>query len=242
MNKLFLGLALAGLGLAAQAAGPRDAKTEELRERLASSLPGLTAEDIRRSPIDGIFEISRGLEFGYVTADGKYLLTGDLIDLDSGESVTENSRKTRRLAALEEIGEAKMIVFPAKKQKHVMTVFTDIDCGYCRKLHQEMDDYHAQGITVRYLFYPRSGPNTESFKKASNVWCAADQHAALTEAKSGRKVADKTCDDPVMQHFQAGQALSVRGTPALILDDGSMRPGYIPAARLAQELAKLKTK
>ncbi len=239
MRKLILGLMLAGLTTGLQAAGPKDAQLEALKETLQKSFPGLDTRNINRTPVDGLFEVARGLSFGYVTADGKFFIDGDLIDLERGESLTENSRKELRLAALDKIGEDKMLVFPAKKQKHVMTVFTDIDCGYCRKLHREMADYNAQGITVRYLFYPRSGPNTASFNKAEDVWCADDRNAAMTRAKQGESVKSKACQAPVHEHYQAGQTLGVRGTPALILDDGSLRPGYIPAARLAQEFAQL---
>ncbi len=239
MRKLILGLGFAGLCFCAQAAGPKDAELEALSQSLGKAFPGLQASDIRRTPVKGLFEVNRGLSFGYVTADGKYFLDGDLIDLDRGESLTEISRKSLRQKAMAEIGADKMIIFPAKKEKHVMTVFTDIDCGYCRKLHREIADYNAQGISVRYLFYPRSGPNTASFAKAENVWCAADRNAAMTDAKQGRDVPAQQCDTPVMEHYLAGQKLGIRGTPALVLDDGSLRPGYMPAARLAQELAKL---
>lgn len=239
MKKLILGLSIAGLCLTAQAAGPRDAEIEALITKLKPSFPGLQVKDVRRTPVDGLFEVSRGLSFGYVTADGEYFLDGDLIDLKKGLSLTEDSRKSLRLDAMKSIGEDKMIVYPAKNEKHVMTVFTDIDCGYCRKLHREMADYNARGITVRYLFYPRSGPQTASFSKAEHVWCADDRNDALTQAKQGSKVPARQCQTPVLEHYQAGQRLGIRGTPALVLEDGSIKPGYLPADRLAQELARL---
>lgn len=240
MNKLFFTGFVALLAAATvQAAGPQDAEIQALHQKLSQSFPKLRASDISRTPAPGLFEVSRGLSFGYVTQDGKYFVDGDLIDLSRGESLTEKSRKTLRLSALDDLGEDQMVVFPAKNEKHVMTVFTDIDCGYCRKLHREMAQYNAQGITVRYLFYPRSGPNTASFKKAENVWCAQDRNEAMTEAKQGREVDSPACSNPVMAHYRAGQELGVRGTPALILDDGSMRPGYVPAAQLGPELARL---
>lgn len=239
MQKLIAAVLLAS-SVASVYAADKAKTIENLRDTLSNSFPNLEASDITATPVDGIYQVNRGLSFGYATADGQYFFDGDLIDLDKAESLTETSRKKLRLAALEEIGEDKMIVFPAKKEKHVMTVFTDIDCGYCRKLHREMEDYNAQGITVRYVFFPRSGPNTPSFKKAENVWCAKDRNAAMTKAKSGQAVADKSCASPVMEEYRMGQRLGVRGTPALILEDGSMKPGYIPAARLAQEFASAK--
>ncbi len=238
MKKLIVSLIVAGLSAAAGAAGPKDAELQAVKDRLAKAFPGLSDQDIRRTPVDGLFEVSRGLSFGYVTEDGKYFLDGDLVDIERGESLTENSRKNLRLKALDELGESKMIVFPAKDEKHVVTVFTDIDCGYCRKLHREMADYNKQGITIRYLFYPRSGPNTPSFAKAKNVWCSNDRNGAMTDAKQGEELPDKGCVNPVLEHYRAGQKLGVRGTPALILDDGSMQPGYVPAAQLAQQFAQ----
>ena len=147
-------------------------------------------------------------------------------------SLTENSRKALRLDALNDLGDQSMITFPAKDEKYVLTVFTDIDCGYCRKLHREMGDYNDRGITVRYLFYPRSGPDTPSFDKAESVWCSKDQNDAMTQAKMGANVSAKACENPVQAHYEAGQRLGVRGTPALIMPDGSVQPGYLPADRL----------
>ncbi len=240
MKNLIVGLLLASTAASVTAADSKKSEMEALRDTLSNSFPNLKSSDITATPVEGIYQVSRGMSFGYATADGQYFFDGDLIDLAKAESLTESSRKSLRLAALDDIGESKMIVYPAKKEKHVMTVFTDIDCGYCRKLHREMEDYNKQGITVRYLFFPRSGPNTPSFKKAENVWCANNRNAALTDAKNGKVVADKECASPILQQYRAGQRLGVRGTPALILDDGSMRPGYIPADRLAQEFASAK--
>ena len=239
MKKIIAGLLLASTTLVASAADNQSAEIKALRDTLSNSFPAVTVQDITATPVKGIYQIARGLSFGYATADGKYFFDGDLIDLNKAVSLTEGTRKAMRLKALDEIGVDNMIVFKAKKQKHVMTVFTDIDCGYCRKLHHEMSDYNDAGITVRYLFFPRSGPNTASFAKAENVWCAKDKNKAMTDAKDGKDVKSATCNSPILQEYQLGQRLGVRGTPALILDDGSMKPGYIPAARLAQEFANL---
>ncbi|MGJ8670475.1 MAG: DsbC family protein [Oceanococcus sp.] len=240
MKKFLVGLLVASSLGSAFAADDQAAQIKALRDTLSNSFPNLKAKDIAATPVDGIYQVSRGASFGYATADGQYFFDGDLIDLAKAESLTEISRKSLRLAALNEIGEDKMIIYPAKNEKHVMTVFTDIDCGYCRKLHREMADYNKEGITVRYMFFPRSGPNTPSFKKAENVWCANNQNAAMDAAKSGKEVDNKVCSSPVMEQFRTGQSLGVRGTPALILDDGSMQPGYVPAARLVQQFASAK--
>jgi thiol:disulfide interchange protein DsbC len=126
-----------------------------------------------------------------------------------------------------------MVVFDAPKNEHTITVFTDIDCGYCRKLHEHIDDYGAEGIQVRYLFYPRSGENTPSYDKAVSVWCADDRQAALTAAKSGQRVENKKCMNPVGKHMELGGLMGIRGTPAIVLDTGDMVPGYVEPKRLA---------
>ena len=127
-----------------------------------------------------------------------------------------------------------MIIFPASKPRHTLTVFTDIDCGYCRKLHSDIDKYNDEGITVRYLPFPRSGPDTPSYYKAVSVWCSDDRRAALTRAKAGQDVPNATCDNPVRASLALGHKLGVNGTPALILEDGHLLPGYVPPKKLAQ--------
>ena len=135
--------------------------------------------------------------------------------------------------ALAAASESNMIVFGPANAKMTVTVFTDIDCGYCRKLHGEIDGYLAEGIKVRYLFFPRSGVGTPSFDKAISVWCADDRKAALTDAKAGKSIPDKKCDNPVKEQMELGEKLGVSGTPAIILESGEMVPGYVPPKRLA---------
>jgi thiol:disulfide interchange protein DsbC len=115
-------------------------------------------------------------------------------------------------------------------------VFTDIDCGYCRKLHSQIKDYDRQGIQIRYLFYPRAGMDSESARKAEAVWCAKDRHQAMSDAKRGKSVSYRRCDNPVREHYLLGQAVGVTGTPALVLENGELIPGYIPPNRLRRLL------
>ena len=129
-----------------------------------------------------------------------------------------------------------MIVFAPKVVKHTVTVFTDIDCPYCRRLHKEVPAMNELGIKVRYLAFPRAGVHSPSFKEAVSVWCAKNPAQALTDAKAGKKVPEVTCDNPVLQHMALGEQVGVTGTPAMVLEDGRMLPGYIPATRLAQLL------
>lgn len=159
-----------------------------------------------------------------------------MVDLVSRENMTDSALKTARQSEMAKIDEKKMIVFPAKNEKHVITIFSDIDCGYCRKLHAEINDYTDAGMTVRYMFFPRSGPNTKSYHKAVSVWCAKDRNKALTDAKLNNKVVDKTCENPVDEHMRIAQVFGVTGTPAIIADDGTMVPGFVPANDLIQHL------
>ncbi len=199
-----------------------------LQASIAENLPGVAIDHIRSTPLPGIFEIQAGLNFGYVSADGRYLIEGDLNDLESGVALTDVRRRGVRHEMLESAGAGQSITYaPKEPAKYTVTVFTDIDCGYCRKLHEHIAEYNDEGIAVRYLFFPRSGPNTESFYKAEQVWCAADQQAALTKAKLGGGYSGKKdCSNPVMQHLQLAAELGIRGTPAIFLPDGELIPGY----------------
>jgi len=208
---------------------------------------GITPENVRPSPVAGLYEIQHQREFAYVTADGRYLLRGDLVDLKSGEELTENRRRVDRLDVLAKLGSKKFIEFsppPPVVAKYTVTVFTDIDCGYCRKLHSEIAQYNAKGIAIRYAFYPRSGPDTESWQSAEAVWCAADQRKALTDAKAGAtvKLKGKACDNPIAEEYQLAQDLGIRGTPMMVLPNGDVFPGYVPAGQLAAKLAEISAK
>jgi thiol:disulfide interchange protein DsbC len=126
-----------------------------------------------------------------------------------------------------------MVIFAPEEYDHTITVFTDIDCGYCRKLHNEIDAFMAEGIRVRYLFYPRAGLGSPSYQKAVSVWCADDRKQALTDAKAGEPLPEKSCENPVADHMALGEAMGVTGTPAILLENGQLVPGYVPAKRMA---------
>ncbi len=146
----------------------------------------MKAEDLHATPIPGIYELLRGADAAYVSPDGKYAIIGDMYETGTNNDLTENRRRDQRLKMLAAIPEAQMVVFGPENAKHTITVFTDMDCAYCRKLHSQIADYNKLGIKVRYIAYPRSGPNTSSWHKAEQVWCSADRKAALTEAKLGQ--------------------------------------------------------
>jgi thiol:disulfide interchange protein DsbC len=210
---------------------------KNIRDALQTILPGTPVKDIRPTQINGLSEVLVGSHVLYMSNDGKYLLQGSMIDMESRVDLSEERRKEIRTAAIGELGENKMIVFPAKSPKHEVTVFTDIDCTYCRKLHREIKDYNAKGITVRYVMYPRSGINTPSYNKAVAVWCEDNHQDALTRAKAGEELTGSTdCDNPVKEHLKLGQVMGLRGTPAIVMADGEMLPGYVPADKLAAAL------
>ena len=199
---------------------------------------GIPLENVHTTPVNGLYELQVGTQIFYVSADGKYLLTGSLLDMTTKENLTDNRMKGIRLAAINKIPADQMISFKAKDEKYLITVFTDIDCGYCRKLHSEIEQYNQQGISVNYLFYPRTGPGTQSYYKAVSVWCNNDRNQAMTQAKAGKEVPKANCENPVARHFQLGTELGVGGTPYIITDHGDMLPGYVPPTVLRQELDK----
>jgi thiol:disulfide interchange protein DsbC len=209
----------------------------DVRAELASKIPGARAEELRPSPIPGLYEMMRGTDVAYVTNDGKYVIAGDLYDLKSNDNLSETRRRDARLKMLSDIPESEMLVFAPRDPKYTITVFTDVDCGYCRKLHSQIAEYNRLGMRVRYLFYPRSGPQSESWDKAVEVWCSPKRTEALTRAKRGEELKAKPCGrSPVERHYDLGQAFALRGTPAIILPSGEMLPGYVPPAALADHL------
>lgn len=207
-----------------------------VKKALSEFMPGINIESIKSAEIKGLYEVVAGGNIFYASEDGRYLLQGQMYDAVEKKNITENKLADVRKVALEKVGENKMIVFKPKTSKHMVSIFTDIDCGYCRKLHSEIDQYLAQGITVRYLFFPRAGKGSDSYTKAVSVWCAADQQKALTAAKKGESLEAKTCDNPIDEHMQLGEAFGMSGTPMIVTEKGNVLPGYVPAAQLAKVL------
>ena len=237
MKKQFTGICLLFLGMSLSSLSLAESDTHKaITKALGGVFPGVTPSEINPSPMTGVSEVLIGPRLFYVSNDGKYMLQGSLIDLATRTDISEERRNGIRLAAINDLGEENMIVFPARDARHTITVFTDIDCGYCRKLHGEIAQYNDQGITVRYLAFPRSGVGSASYNKAVSVWCEKDRQAAMTRSKAGETLPKADCDNPVKEEYELGQMIGVNGTPAIILEDGSMLPGYIPAARLAKVL------
>lgn len=236
MYKLIISFVVAVL--CAQVAWAGEAEDiANINARLGKLAPQDKPESISPTAIPGLYEVVFGSDIFYTSGDGRYVLQGSLVDLETNENLTETTRTEIRKGLMGKLDKSEMIVFGTKdKPRHTLTVFTDIDCGYCRKLHNEMAELNSFGVEVRYMMFPRSGPNTPSFQKAVNVWCAKDQQVSMTKAKAGESLPQANCDHPIGKQFTLGQQLGVTGTPALLLDDGTLIPGYRPAKDLAAML------
>jgi thiol:disulfide interchange protein DsbC len=236
---LLLALAALAPGSSVSADQPAapPAATPDPRVEIARHITGASADQLRESAVPGLWEYTRGGDVGYVTADGRYAIMGDLYDLKSNANLTEAHRREVRLKLLAQVPESEMLVFGPKDPKYTVTVFTDVDCPYCRKLHSEMALYNRLGIRVRYLLYPRNGPNTPSWTKAQQVWCAADRNDALTRAKLGQALPDKPCArNEVAMSYALGREFALDGTPAIVMTNGELLPGYLPPDVLLKHL------
>jgi thiol:disulfide interchange protein DsbC len=212
-----------------------------IKKALAKAMPTVNVDSIKPSEVKGLYEVSMGANVFYVSDDGKYLLQGRLVDLATRTDLTEEKLSGTRKLALEKLGVNKMIVFKPKIAKYTVSIFTDIDCGYCRKLHSEIDQYLAEGITIQYLFFPRAGKGSDSYNKAVSVWCSDDRNAALTAAKKDQKIPAKTCENPVDEHMQLAADFDVKGTPMIVTEKGTVYPGYLPAKQLLEALESEKS-
>lgn len=215
-----------------------------LKAKIKTKL-GLTVVKVEKTPVPGIALLITDQGLFYSSYNGDYFIQGKVYSLVTAVTdLAEQSLAKIRLEGMEKFKDD-MIVYKAEDEKYVVTVFTDITCGYCRKMHKEMDDYNARGITFRYLAYPRSGIKdrlgnyTEGFKDLRSVWCSEDPNAAMTNAKNSKGIGYRVCDKPIEAEFNFGRQVGVNGTPAIILSTGMMVPGYQPPAQLEQLLKTL---
>ncbi|MET0091413.1 MAG: DsbC family protein [Candidatus Thiodiazotropha sp.] len=226
-------------GFAKAEEAPPAQEAQNIRQGVANIIKDAEITSIQPSDVDGMYEVMMGPQLFYVTGDGRYLFSGKLYDLVDRKDLTSPKVAQAKAQAIEAVGEDKMVVFAPEKTLHTITVFTDIDCGYCRKLHSEIESYNDLGIRVRYMMYPRAGVGSESYDKAVSVFCADDPKAAMTQAKAGEEIPKKACDNPVKQHYELGKSLGVNGTPAIFLESGDMLPGYVPAEKMNKILTQL---
>lgn len=247
MQKLLLSLILAALSLSSPVwaeGGDGMLSIEDAKARLLVSQPSLPILDVRKSALEGYFEVEimdrEGPVVVYMDAQARYFFAGDLIYVRPGGFVnaTQMERNDKRKKLLASLNESEMVVFAPEKDeiRTTITVFTDIDCGYCRRLHDDVPELNKMGIAVRYLAYPRAGVGSASYKKIVSAWCADNPQVSLTLAKAGQEIRPRTCDNPVADQLALGSQFGVTGTPAIIYEDGTLQPGYLPAPALAQRL------
>lgn len=202
---------------------------------IQTALPQYEIESIELHDGAGLYIVTlAGGPVLHVSQDGKYFVAGDLYRVEGG--LLENETEKAKLAKVESIPESDMIVYKAVDEKAHITVFTDVDCVYCRMLHKEVAQLNASGVTVRYLAYPRSGVGSESYQKMVSVWCSDDPKEWLNDAKLGKSIPVNKCVNPVADQYNLGNEVGVRGTPSIILGDGTLLPGYLPAAQLVERL------
>ena len=216
---------------------PIDSIPAEVRNRVIAKLPGATASDVATSPIPGVYEVTMGGLIVYVSEDGKYLLSGNVYDLDTQMNLTATRRNQARAKALAAVSESEMIVFGPPNAKMTVTVFTDVDCGFCRRFHQQIAEVNKAGVRVRYMMFPRTGPGTESWTKAEQVWCSADRREALTRAKKGEPIKAKACGDAAIKsQYEFGSDMGVEGTPAIFTQNGDYIGGFMTPDKLVQAI------
>ena len=208
-------------------------------QALLEIFPGATDYTLDDSVVDGLYAVSIGSEVIYVSKDGKFLIRGEIYDLQNSVNVTEEKRVLGRLDVMQSLDEQTMIIYEPEKTKHTITIFTDIDCGYCRKFHQQIREYLDLGIRIRYLSFPRTGPDTESWEKAQSVWCSKNRQDSLDRAKQGKNIDSVFCfDSPVEKHYNLGSVFNISGTPTIVTEKGKVIVGYLPPESLLFRLTE----
>lgn len=241
-----LALCVSGFALSACAAPDNAASSPEniVRKAVLSFAPRVTIDSVRPAPFAGFYQVIASGQLVYVSADGKYMLNGDLIDIPSKKNISDDGWADFRKAELAKIPASDRIVFAPANPRYRITVFTDVNCAYCRQLHSHIADFNKAGIAVEYVAWPRegvvdeSGRTTQTYNEMVAVWCSADRKAAFTAAKQGKTPKATNCPNPVKDEFDLGVKLGVNGTPAIFAEDGTMLGGYVTPAQLLQKLSK----
>jgi len=228
-----------GILLTASLAAQAQDDFSVVEERIRELAPNAQSIAIAETPVEGLLLVQVGGDVVYATADGKFLFQGRLVNLDTREDLTETAKTNIRRELLAGMDTSKQITFSPEKPEYDLTVFTDIDCGYCRKLHAQVKEYNDSGIAIHYMAFPRAGIGSHSYEKAVSVWCADDQQAALTLAKQGAEPDPEQCENPIAEQYKLGIALGVTGTPALLTSDGTLIPGYIAPEKLRARLDEM---
>ena len=213
----------------------------EVKRQVGQFLPGYPVDSVRKAPVAGLYEIAIGTRVLYLTQDGAHLLLGDVIDAEQRVNLTEERRAELISARIEKVGTEKMIVIGSGQAQRHITVFTDVDCPYCAKFHRDVPKLNEAGLEVRYVLFPRSGIGSKSYKRAVGVWCSDDPVKMVGIAKAGGAVAEKQCDNPVKESMDLGREVGISGTPAIVLDNGRLIPGYVPPEQLLVQLGMAST-
>lgn len=227
----------AGAASGKQADAPKEAM---VRAALKGIDPRIVPDRIAPAPIPGFQEVIVSGQVIYFSDDGRYMLQGSLYDVKAKKDLSQVGLSVLRREALSKVPATDRIVFaPVGIRKYTVSVFTDIECGYCQKLHEEIAEYNKLGIAIEYLAFPRAGLTSQDALAMESVWCSVDRRKALTDAKGGRPVPPKRCTNPVAAQHKIGQQIGLQGTPMIINSGGVALPGYMPPDKLLEALDKL---
>jgi len=216
-----------------------DVDFSNVEQSIRALAPGAESIAISETPIEGLLMVQIEGDIVYATADGKYLIQGRVMEIATREDLTEAAKVELRRGLLAKVDMGSQITFAPDDPKYDLMVFTDIDCGYCRKLHAQIEEYNQQGIAIHYMAFPRAGIGSHSYEKAVSVWCAGNQQDALTQAKLGAEPDPAQCDNPIDEQYELGRELGVTGTPSLVTAQGQMIPGYVPPEQLRARLDQM---
>ena len=233
-------LSVASLMAVMNIAVAQDSENSIVEEKIRNLVPNAQTIAISETPVSGILQVQINSDIVYVSSDAKYLLQGQIMELDTRINITDQAKSGIRQGLLVDLKKEEQISFAPEEPKYELLVFTDIDCGYCRKLHNQMAEYNEEGIAINYMAFPRAGLGSESYDKFVSVWCADDQQDALTMAKNGGDPEPKSCPNPIADQYNLGREIGVTGTPALVTADGTLIPGYMPPAQLRERLESLE--
>lgn len=215
---------------------PAFAGEKEIRNAFKRLDPNTPIQSVKPAKIAGLYEVVIGNEVYYVSDDGRYIFNGDVYDANTHENLTSTARGKIALKIINKVGENGMIIYEPKKVRRTLTVFTDVDCPYCRKFHEDLPQHLANGIRVRYVMFPLRGLNSSVYRKEANVWCSKNRKKAFDEATAGKAIKAKQCANPIADNYILAQKLGVNSTPTLMTDKGVLLPGYLPPANLAARL------
>jgi len=227
------------LAIAALAPAHADDDIKNIRKMLTERFPAVPIHSVVHSKAPGWIEVIAGSQVVYFDKAGEYMFDGSLVDMKSRVNLTEAAKSGMRLRTINKIKDDEMLVYRPEKVDHTVTIVTDVDCPYCRKLHSEMDDYMENNVKVRYIFMPLKG--MKDYKTTVSVWCSDDRNLALDIAKAGGEIEQQSCDNPLNKHKRIARELGIKGTPAIVLEDGRLLPGYVPIGELVKELNAAKS-